>query len=260
MQYLAWRVLCGLNRNIEISFLLVGHTKFAPDWCFGLLKQKFRKTLVGCLDDLARVVDQSAHTNHAQLVGLEDGTVLVEQYNWAGYFDTFFRRAAFDGIKSWHHLVFSSETPGKAVIREQCNSEEKTLSLLRKDHQGWKPCPTQLPDVIPPPGLSQERREYLYERIREFVPDAHKDTVCPRPLPGPASPNPSEPATLPPPAASTSSAAPTSATSTSSAAPTSAASTQPAAPTAPAPIRRRRTCAPPTPPSPPPPKRGRRQK
>lgn len=25
--------------NIEISFLLVGHIKFALDWCFGMLKQ-----------------------------------------------------------------------------------------------------------------------------------------------------------------------------------------------------------------------------
>ncbi len=85
MQYLAWRMLCGLNRKIEISFLLVGHTKFAPDWCFGLLKQKFRKTLVGCLDDLARVVDQSAHTNHVET---EDGTSLVSQYDWAGFFQS----------------------------------------------------------------------------------------------------------------------------------------------------------------------------
>ena len=75
MQYLVWRVLCGLNSKIEISFLLVGHTKFAPDWCFGLLKQKFRKTLVGCLEDLVRVVDQSACKNSATLVGREDGTI-----------------------------------------------------------------------------------------------------------------------------------------------------------------------------------------
>ena len=191
MQYLAWRVMCGLNRKIEISFLLVGHTKFAPDWCFGLLKQKFRKTVVGCLDDLVRVVDQSARTNYAQLVGKEDGTVLVEQYDWATHFDSFFRRAAFDGIKSWHHLVFSSETPGKAFVRERCDAEEKTLTLLRKEFQGWKPCLTQLPAVLKPPGLSQERRGYLYEKIREFVPDPHKDTVCPPPFQ--ASPTPSLP-------------------------------------------------------------------
>ena len=44
MQYLAWRVMTGLNKRIEISFMMVGHTKFAPDWCFGLLKQRFRRT------------------------------------------------------------------------------------------------------------------------------------------------------------------------------------------------------------------------
>ena len=182
MQYLAWRVLCGLNRKIEISFLLVGHTKFAPDWCFGLLKQKFRKTLVGCLEDLVRVVDQSANTNHAKLVGREDGSVNVPQFDWAGFFQPYFRRGAFDGIKSWHHLVFSSETPGQAKVRVHCNSGEKTLPLLNKDHLGWKPHPHELPPRIPPPGLSLERRRDLFEKIRDFVPEAHKDTVCPPPL------------------------------------------------------------------------------
>ena len=52
MQYLAWRVLAGLSMKVEISFMLVGHTKFAPDWCFGLLKQKYHRTPVGCLADL----------------------------------------------------------------------------------------------------------------------------------------------------------------------------------------------------------------
>ncbi len=182
MQYLAWRVLCGLNRRIEISFLQVGHTKFAPDWCFGLLKQKFRKTLVGCLDDLTRVVDQSAHTNHAQLVGEEDGTVIVEQFDWAGYFQPYFRRGAFDGVKSWYNFVFSSATPGTAQVRVNCNAEEKTLTLLNKNHLGWKPRPDQLPPILPPPGLPPERRKYLFDKIREYVPDQHKDTVCPPPL------------------------------------------------------------------------------
>ena len=205
MQYLAWRVLASLNRKIEISFLLVGHTKFAPDWCFGLLKQKFRKTLVGCLEDLARVVDQSASTNHAQLVGKEDGTPIVDQYDWAGFFQPYFRRGAFDGIKSWHHLVFSSAAPGQAMVRTHCNAEEKTLSLLKKQHLGWKPCPDNLPAILPPPGLSLERRRYLFEKIRDFVPEQHKDTVCPPPLPIPAGSSPALgiPATTPTPSPST---------------------------------------------------------
>ena len=39
IQYLAWRVIAGLNESVELSFMLVGHTKFAPDRFFGLLKK-----------------------------------------------------------------------------------------------------------------------------------------------------------------------------------------------------------------------------
>ena len=104
MQYLAWRMMAGLNNHITVSFLIVGHTKFAPDWCFGLLKRAFRRTRVGCLDDIVRVVEESAEVNHAQLVGAQDGTVIVPTYNWAGYFDPFFKQAAFKGIKMMHHM------------------------------------------------------------------------------------------------------------------------------------------------------------
>jgi hypothetical protein len=113
MQYLLWRMMAGLNNKVEISFMLVGHTKFAPDWAFGLLKQTFKRTAVGCLDDMVRVVEQSASINHAQLVGKEDGTVLVEQYDWAAFFDQYFRRNAFDGIKSFHHLIFTKDKHGQ---------------------------------------------------------------------------------------------------------------------------------------------------
>ena len=35
LQYLAWRVMTGQHTQITLSFLVPGHTKFAPDWCFG---------------------------------------------------------------------------------------------------------------------------------------------------------------------------------------------------------------------------------
>ena len=38
--YLLWRVLTGLHQNITLSFMIAGHTKFSPDWCFGLLKKR----------------------------------------------------------------------------------------------------------------------------------------------------------------------------------------------------------------------------
>ena len=40
LQYLMWR--CSTNRlgKITLSFLIVGHTKFAPDWCFRLVNSE----------------------------------------------------------------------------------------------------------------------------------------------------------------------------------------------------------------------------
>lgn len=183
MQYLAWRVLSGLNKRTEISFMVVGHTKFAPDWCFGLVKQKFRRTKIGCLEDIARVVNTSAVVNHAQLVGKEDGTVIVPQYNWADFFAPCFRRQAFKGIKSLHHLVFSSTQPGYAMVRESTDSTEWKLPLLSKDYRNWTPSPTDLPPIIQPEGLSHERKQYLFDKIREFCPPHCRDIVCPDPSP-----------------------------------------------------------------------------
>ena len=57
MQYLAWRVLSGLHTTISIHFMLAGHTKFAPDWCFGLIKPRLRRTRVSCMSDIAELVD-----------------------------------------------------------------------------------------------------------------------------------------------------------------------------------------------------------
>ena len=77
MSYLMWRVLTGLHKEIKISFLLVGHTKFAPDWCFGLFKRLYKGSEITSLDDIAQVVERSAQCNHAQVVGHLDGTSIL---------------------------------------------------------------------------------------------------------------------------------------------------------------------------------------
>ena len=51
--------------------------------------------------------NDSAECNHAEVVGSEDGTIHVPQYDWSDYLKTFFKRQAFKGIKSLHHLVVS---------------------------------------------------------------------------------------------------------------------------------------------------------
>ena len=82
--YLIWRTLHGLHKDISLNFMVAGHTKFSPDWCFGLLKQKYRRTPVSSLEDIARLTIQSTASglNLAQLVGSESQEVFVPSYNW----------------------------------------------------------------------------------------------------------------------------------------------------------------------------------
>ena len=72
--------MTGLHKSITLSFLVVGHTKFAPDWCFGLLKKQMRMTKVGTLTNIAKVVKESATVNVPQLCGAEVGSVLVSTH------------------------------------------------------------------------------------------------------------------------------------------------------------------------------------
>ena len=71
--YYLWRVNNGLQSSINYDFLLPGHTKFAPDWCFGLVKQKTRRTFISSLFDIAWAVEESASVSVAEFVGLHNG-------------------------------------------------------------------------------------------------------------------------------------------------------------------------------------------
>ena len=107
------------------------------------------------------MVESSAVVNHAQLVRTQDGQVVVPTYDWAKVFDTF-KQTALKGVKAQHHLTFSHLKPGVVVVKD---SES--------------PAAADLPPIIPPPGLSLERWQYLYDKIREFCLPECQDFVCP---------------------------------------------------------------------------------
>ena len=69
------------------------------------------------MEDIARVCETSSKVNHAQLVGKQDGSVVVPTYNWAEYFRPFFKSDPFKGIKQLHHLKFTADKPGKCLVR-----------------------------------------------------------------------------------------------------------------------------------------------
>ena len=174
--YWCWRVIHGLHENVKYSFLVAGHTKFSPDWCFGLMKQKLRRTFISSLFDILEANDKStlSGVNCGKLVGLHDGTVLVKTYDWASFLAPYFKKLT--GISKIHHFSFDKNDPGKVFYKEYADSPEKEFQLL-KDVSKLPPC--VLPPQVLPSGLDEERRRYLQREIREYCRPGTEDFVAP---------------------------------------------------------------------------------
>ena len=167
--YLAWRVMMGCHTQKTLTILVVGHTKFSPDWCFGLLKRLYRRTKLGSLQAIAQVINKSTECNCAQLVITEDGTTLVPTFYWTSYFALHFKQMM--AVKNYHNFRFCSSEPGVVYTKIHCDTEEEKHILLKKTAQSWYPNSTEYPSQVPSKGLTAERQSYFFDYIRQFYPD-----------------------------------------------------------------------------------------
>ncbi|ELU09237.1 hypothetical protein CAPTEDRAFT_200713 [Capitella teleta] len=117
--YLLWRVQNGLNTTININFMMEGHTKFAVDWGFGLVKRKFRQTRVDCQEDIKSVVDESLFVNTAVMMGDEAGNVDVPIIQ-----SSYLLPHKFHKIVECHYLWFKGTHLDVVFARNFFNSEE----------------------------------------------------------------------------------------------------------------------------------------
>lgn len=172
--YFGWRVLMGLHTSCSVSFMIVGHTKFGPDWFFGLLKRKYRKTRVSSMCQIASVVKDSTTDgqNESFIVGQDEPPLIY--YDWHTYFSSFF--TTIPNITSYHHFSFHADHPGTVTLRKYCDSSPTTFKFMKSS-----PPTDGLPPILQPEGLSNARQEYLYDEIRQFCEEEYKDTTCPQP-------------------------------------------------------------------------------
>lgn len=182
LQYLMYRVLTGLHDKIELSFLIVGHTKFSPDGYFGLIKHHYRRSQVYTYDQLANIVESSSKSGHNVCARLsEDIDCPVIYRDWSSWLSKYFK--AFRGISNYQHFKIERENPSIIIVKERKDSEEIKVDLTKimfpfsKEHP-----PTKLPDQLFPTGLSLKRQWYLYDQIRCHIPnESDKNQTCPLP-------------------------------------------------------------------------------
>uniref|UniRef100_A0A1X7VRJ7 Uncharacterized protein n=1 Tax=Amphimedon queenslandica TaxID=400682 RepID=A0A1X7VRJ7_AMPQE len=106
-------------------------SKFSPDCCFGLLKQKFRTSEVDSLDDFVQVVEQSSVVNKAQLVGSSNGELIVETFDWSSYFATLFKKIK--GIKGFQHCC-KCELTWFSCSQTSCRWPSHTIQFAERGH------------------------------------------------------------------------------------------------------------------------------
>ncbi|XP_055957706.1 uncharacterized protein LOC126825399 [Patella vulgata] len=182
LHYLCWRTIIGLHHSTYLHFLMAGHTKFSPDWCFGLFKQKFRKIFVSSLREIEQTVEGStseSKINRSQLVGDQDGTVIVPMYAWDTLLGGYFKK--FVGILEQHHFWFTNQQPGVLFYKGFTDSEEQSIKILKRDINPVDIDPEARPVEIVPAGFSDARKAYLFKEIRPFCKAEERDFVCPNP-------------------------------------------------------------------------------
>ena len=111
-----------------------------------------------------------------QSIHYEQPSKPFHYYDWAEFLSALFMPVPL--ITSYYHFRFSHTQPGVVFVREFADSEEKKIIIIRS---GTTIDKSALPVTLTPSGLSQERKQYLFEHIRPFCDEEYRNITCPEP-------------------------------------------------------------------------------
>ena len=79
---------------------------------------------IRCLDDIVHALNDSGSPNVAQLVGSQNGEVIIAMFTWSEYFEEITVKTVLKGISQMHHFHFTSTAPGKVFVKDTDNNEQ----------------------------------------------------------------------------------------------------------------------------------------
>ena len=180
IQYLMWHLLTSETEKIEISFMVSGHTKFAPDRHFGLIKKKY--ALAHKLDtmrDIQNLVIDSSPAGHNKEQAIRDprtDTICVVWHDWSMFLKKSFKNIPY--ITKYHHFRMDKENPGFVRCLLTPNSEEDVFNIMKSKTVDS----SAVPPVIHSEGLSLARQKYLHEQISGLCSGPLAASItCPKP-------------------------------------------------------------------------------
>ncbi|XP_061725805.1 uncharacterized protein LOC133531548 isoform X1 [Cydia pomonella] len=177
IQYAVWRVLSGLHKSFQLSFLPSGHSNFAPDLYFGLFKSIFRESNASCLEHVCEIAANAVTSGSitSVMVANETGESYVNNYNWREFF-TAHVPASVPELLMYNHFKTESLNPCSVMCSKSSpNNFSAAFRIIDIKFD------LNMPKIIEPQRLSLERQKYLYENIRKYVSPEFQDILCPIP-------------------------------------------------------------------------------
>jgi hypothetical protein len=170
----AWLIMLKWYDDITVSFMIPGHTKFICDSFFGKIKKVYWKTKINTMDDIEQVVNISAEGNTAMRY--------KDSLGWVWYdFNNFLKPnfKSLPNIKQYHHFRFSNSVDdiGKVYVSTKSGGEETPFLLLNNNNFNAN----EELNTISTISLTNERKNYLYTKVRQHIDDPYKDVHFSKP-------------------------------------------------------------------------------
>lgn len=176
MQFLALKIIEKRYETAEISFCPVGHTKNSCDAKFGNFKTDWNRSEANCLKDVCEIAARRKNTV-VVLVANESGETYIQHYDWSSFLASIRGTKKIRGIRKMHHFRATHEAPRMIIHKETLiTSDSYVIEVLPNNLVVGQPAPIQ------PIGLNDQRRKYLFSKIRPFVSRKCQDTLCPKPV------------------------------------------------------------------------------
>lgn len=186
MRFGQYLVDIGIFREVEIIFLITGHTKNICDRRFKDLKQNFHHRNVYTFNQLTAVMREGkvGQTSNPWLkVNAVEANAF---YNWDKYLDLLYRKKI-PRISTYHYFRFTaSDAEMKTTFSSEATTKFKFCNLKKKATEEeklmWENIlKNQFPQQEKSPGLAEIKQVELFTKWRAFVPEEVRDDICPKP-------------------------------------------------------------------------------
>jgi hypothetical protein len=167
--------------QVNIIFLVAGHTKNAADRLFNLLKQVYRKQQVYSMEQMVSILDSNEYVSCTK-VGVDDFC------NYGEFEDSVYKHSPLTG--NTKNTNFSTRVAKRRVycMQKSNTSEEAHRMDLRKGTEERREEILKYFDMddVPPliekdPGIKHIKQVELYTKWRKHVPDEFKSPLYDHP-------------------------------------------------------------------------------